>query len=134
MNTLHGLALALPQPTSTNAGIVSAIAACITAAGGFVLAVGVLIPILRNSRRALVNTAAAVVKVDAVVAQVGEVHTIVNQQRTDAHRYQVALIRALREGGLDVPVDQALDSIPALDADPRTLSDHHRRDDVPEPG
>ena len=37
-----------------------------------------------------------------------EVHTIVNQQRTDSLRYQLALIKALKKAGVDIPDDQSL--------------------------
>jgi hypothetical protein len=37
-----------------------------------------------------------------------EVHTMVNQQRTDAKAYQVVLETALREAGVKVPADQSL--------------------------
>jgi hypothetical protein len=43
-----------------------------------------------------------------VLRQVREVHKIVNQQRTDMQNYQRALERALREHGIDVPVDQSV--------------------------
>jgi hypothetical protein len=39
---------------------------------------------------------------------VNDVHKIVNQQRTDMQRYQRALVRALENHGIDVPVDQSL--------------------------
>lgn len=84
---------------SSWAGIVTAVAGVFTALGGLVLAVSVLIPNLRASRQA--------------VAAVAEVHTIVNQQATDAQRYQVALVEALRAAGIEVPVDQSLNATPA---------------------
>lgn len=37
-----------------------------------------------------------------------EVHTIVNQQRTDSLRYQLALVKALKKAGVDIPDDQSL--------------------------
>lgn len=43
-----------------------------------------------------------------VLRQVREVHKIVNQQRTDMQNYQRALERALREHGIDVPIDQSV--------------------------
>jgi len=84
---------------SSWAGVVTATATVITALGGLVLSISVLIPNLRASKRA--------------VAGVAEVHTIVNQQRTDAQRYQVALVEALRTAGIEVPVDQSLNAPPA---------------------
>lgn len=41
---------------------------------------------------------------------VRQVHTIVNQQRTDAANYTAVLIAALREKGIDVPDDESLDN------------------------
>jgi hypothetical protein len=79
---------------SSWAGVITAVATVVTAIGGLVLAVAVLIPNLRASREA--------------IAKVDQVHTIVNQQRTDAQRYQVALVRALRKAGVEVPDDQSL--------------------------
>lgn len=81
-------------PESTLAGIITASAAVFTALGGLVLAIGVLIPILRNSKSTL--------------NQVMDVHHIVNQQRTDAQRYQHALVMALKHAGIEVPADQSL--------------------------
>ena len=68
------------------AGSITAIATVITALGGLVLAVGVLIPILRTTR---------------------STHKIVNQQRTDMMNYQRALIKALQSAGIDIPDDQS---------------------------
>jgi hypothetical protein len=79
---------------STYAGILTAIATILTAIGGIILAISVLIPILRNTRE--------------TSRQVGVIHTIVNQQRTDAQRYNIALREALRKAGVDVPIDQSL--------------------------
>jgi hypothetical protein len=84
--------------TSDTALVITACATAITALGGLAVAVSVLLPTMRTARKA--------------VGAVQEVHTIVNQQRTDAQRYQVALVAALREGGVAVPVDQSL-SVPA---------------------
>lgn len=79
---------------STIAGTITALATVITALGGLVLAVSVLIPNLRLSRR--------------VEKEVKTVHTIVNQQRTDAQRYNIALAEVLRKHGIELPVDQSL--------------------------
>jgi hypothetical protein len=97
-------AFAGDEPQSTLAGIITACAAVFTALGGLILAVGVLIPILRNTR--------------AVSAKVDEVHVIVNQQRTDGQRYAIALVSALRAHGIDVPVDQSLPVLDVADAKP----------------
>jgi hypothetical protein len=69
------------------AGIVTAIASGITAVGGIIVAMVVLMPALRIAK---------------------ETHKLVNQTRTDALNYQNALIRALRAGGIEVPIDQSL--------------------------
>jgi hypothetical protein len=68
------------------AGVITAIATAFTAIGGVIIAVGILIPNLRTTRAT---------------------HTIVNQSHTDAINYQNALIRALKDKGIDVPVDQS---------------------------
>jgi uncharacterized protein YoxC len=74
--------------------VTTAIATAITAVGGLVLAVSVLIPTLRATRQA--------------VANVAEVHTMVNQQRTDMLRYNEDLVSALRAAGVAVPTDRSL--------------------------
>lgn len=73
------------------ADVIAAWAGVITALTLLVTAVGVLIPILRRTERA-----------------VGEVHKMVNQQRTDAQIYQMDLVNALRAAGVPVPTDQSL--------------------------
>jgi histidyl-tRNA synthetase len=89
---------------STGAGVITAIATVITAVGGLVLAVGVLIPILRQTR--------------SLDKKVDTVHTIVNQQRTDAQRYNIALAELLRKNGIEVPIDQSLPVTTQADAQP----------------
>lgn len=69
---------------SSWAGIISAIATVIMAAGGLLGAVTLLVPILRQTR---------------------EVHKIVNQQRTDMKRYNTMLRKALEAHGIQVPDD-----------------------------
>lgn len=76
---------------STWAGIITAAATLMTAVGATVLA-------FAQAR---------------TLRQVRQVHTIVNQQRTDAMNFQRALIRALVDHGIEVPVDQSLPSDPA---------------------
>lgn len=78
---------------SSVAGIITAVGVVITALGGFILSIGVLIPILRNSR--------------ALRHEVKEVHTMVNQQHTDLVRRVSTLTRALTRAGVEVPEDQA---------------------------
>lgn len=74
--------------------VITAVATAITAVGGLVLAVSVLIPTLRATRQA--------------VANVAEVHTMVNQQRTDMLRYNEDLVNALNSAGVAVPTDRSL--------------------------
>ncbi len=76
---------------SSVAGIITAVATVLIALGGVITAVSVLLPILRGTR---------------------EIHTIVNQQRTDMENFQRALIRALVDAGIPVPVDQSLPPVP----------------------
>ena len=66
--------------------IIVAIASSVTAVGGIIVSITVLIPLLRTSK---------------------STHQIVNQQHTDSVNYQNALIRALKERGIDVPIDQS---------------------------
>ena len=68
------------------AAIITAGASAVTALGGVIVAFTVLIPSLRIAK----NT-----------------HTLVNQSHTDAINYQNALIRALKEKNIEVPVDQS---------------------------
>jgi Na+-transporting NADH:ubiquinone oxidoreductase subunit NqrF len=80
------------MPDSTLAGIITACSTVLTAVGLVITAVAGLI----RSRR--------------VERKVDQVHIIVNQQRTDAANYQRALISALREANVAVPVDQSINS------------------------
>jgi hypothetical protein len=81
-------------PTSSLAGIITAVASMITALGGLVLAFTVLIPLLRTAR---------------------STHKIVNQQHTDLVNYKRALVRALEAAGITVPIDQSV----GADLDPQ---------------
>ena len=75
---------------STWAGTIGAVGSCLTA-------VALIITALAGYRRSkLVER-----KVDAV-------HVIVNQQHTDLTNYQRALIRALEDKGIAVPIDQSV--------------------------
>lgn len=67
-------------------GIITAVATLVTALGGLVAAVRLLMPLLKQTK---------------------EVHAIVNQQRTDMVRYQRALEAALNSAGIELPVDQS---------------------------
>jgi hypothetical protein len=70
----------------TIAGAVTAIATMITAIGGLLVAIKVLIPNFKQTK---------------------EVHEIVNQQRTDMQKYMKVLENALSAHGIDIPVDQS---------------------------
>lgn len=78
-------------PSSTVAGIITAISTVLTALGLVITAIAGLI----RSRR--------------IETKVDTVHTIVNQQRTDAANYQRALIKALQVAGVEVPADQSVE-------------------------
>jgi hypothetical protein len=75
--------------SSTVVGIITACATLATALGGTIGAFTLLLPLLRQTR---------------------EVHKIVNQQQTDLRHYQRALVAALERAGIEVPVDQSLDT------------------------
>lgn len=74
---------------SDMAGVISAVAAVFTAVALVITAVAGLMAARRAAR-----------KIDSV-------HAIVNQQQTDLRNYQAALIRALEDKGITVPVDQS---------------------------
>jgi hypothetical protein len=98
--TFTAVAQAAGGSGSSTAQVVTAIATLVTAVGGIILAFSVLLPILRNSKDTR--------------DQVGAVHVIVNQQRTDLQRYNAALLGALKKAGIEVPVDQ---SVPIIEED-----------------
>lgn len=79
---------------SSTAGIITASSALFIAVAGAITALTTLIPLLRRSK--------------STEAKVDEVHTIVNQQRTDMQNYNAALVRALSAAGIEVPVDQSV--------------------------
>lgn len=95
--------------SSTAAGAVTAIATALTAL--FVLLTSV---ISFNVQRTTRKTER---KVDEATVQLGAVHTIVNQQRTDQQRYQIALVELLKKHGITVPIDQSLPVTGQVDAD-----------------
>lgn len=72
--------------TTSLVAVIGAGAGVITAIGGLIVAFAVLIPSLRIAR---------------------ETHHLVNQGHTDAVNYQNALIRALKDKEIDVPIDQS---------------------------
>jgi len=71
---------------STIAGIITAFATLITAVGGLIVAIKVLVPNFRETRK---------------------IHTLVNKQYTDVQQFNKALISALVKAGIDVPEDQS---------------------------
>jgi hypothetical protein len=75
------------------AEIITAIATALTAMGGLLLAVKVLIPTKR-------------------VAE--EVHHMVNQEKTDRLRFQAVLIQKLDEAGIEIPIDQSVPLPPRI--------------------
>jgi hypothetical protein len=81
---------------SSVAGIVTAAASCLIAAGGLVTALTTMIPLLRRTK--------------VLEGKVDGVHKIVNQQRTDAMNYQAALLRALTKAGIEIPEDQSINN------------------------
>jgi hypothetical protein len=89
------------MPQSTLAGVITASATVLTAIALVITAIAGLI----RSRR--------------VEHKVDAVHTIVNQQRTDAQNYQRALIAALDRAGVEVPVDQSVEPSKPLEEPPR---------------
>jgi hypothetical protein len=109
MLLLSWAVVAADAPASTTAGIVTAIGTLFTALGGLLLAVGVLIPVLRNSNKTLEQTE--------------KIHTIVNQQHTDQERYNIALTEALRAAGVPIPVDQSKPVLGHGDAQPGQPTD-----------
>jgi hypothetical protein len=72
---------------SSLAGIITACATGITALGGLFVALSVLLPTLR---------------------QVRQVHTMVNQQRTEMMQLLQVQRQALQAAGIDIPEDEAL--------------------------
>ena len=72
----------------TIAGMITAIATVLTALGGVMVSLTVLLPLLRQTK---------------------SVHRIVNQQKTDTDRYTRALKAVLEAHGIELPVDQSID-------------------------
>ena len=77
----------LALSSSSAAGVITAIATTIFAVSSFVTAFTLLVPILRVTK---------------------STHVIVNQEKTDRQRYQRALIAALHNAGVAIPVDQSV--------------------------
>jgi hypothetical protein len=79
------------MPSSTLAGVITAIAAVFTA-------ISLVITALAAWNRS-----------KKVERKIDEVHTIVNQQRTDMQRYIRAQTALLRANGIEPPIDQSID-------------------------
>jgi hypothetical protein len=78
-------------PIGTVAGTITAIAGVFTGLGLLLTALSVLLPILRETKT---------------------IHKIVNQRQTDMLRYQAMLVRELRENGIPIPIDPAIEYPP----------------------
>lgn len=78
---------------TTVVGLITAIATGVTALGGLIVALTVLVPILRKTRQLEKKT--------------DEVHVLVNQRFTDMERWNRSLVNALRRAGVEVPEDQS---------------------------
>lgn len=100
--------------TSTAAGIITALTTSLIAVGGVITAVGVLIPILRGTRR---NTAAIDENQKVTVAKLGVIHTLVNSTLTAALQSELEgarreelllreLVRMRSDAGHEVTDDQ----------------------------
>lgn len=96
VSALTGLAVG-----SSAAGIIGASAGVVTALSVLLTALTVFIPMMRRIKETTVA--------------VNQVHTLVNQMHTDELRYRVALIAALNEAGVKVPLDQSLNVAPSKD-------------------
>jgi hypothetical protein len=90
---------------SSVAGIITATSTVLIAAGGVIAALTLFLPVLRGTKQ----NAKAIEEVKVASA---EIHTIVNQQRTDMGNYNRALIRALQDQGIAVPIDQSVKTPP----------------------
>lgn len=73
--------------------VANTIVSLITAVGGVVVSFALLLPIFRKTKQLEQKT--------------DEVHVMVNQQRTDAERYQGQLVKALEAHGINVPKDES---------------------------
>lgn len=110
---MHALAA---NPSSTTAGIITSCATVITAVSVLIAALTIFLPVLKGLKR-------TEARVEDVQAQVNTVHTIVNQQRTDAQRYNIALTELLRKNDIEIPIDQSLPVTGQPDASPGQPSD-----------
>ena len=74
---------------------------------GVIAALTLFLPVLRVSRANGEKIDAIEKTVDKVDTKTAQVHVLVNQQHTDLINFNRALIRALREKGIAVPIDQS---------------------------
>lgn len=109
---------AASAPPPSWAGIITAFATLVIALGGLIGAIVAGIKVVAPLMR---RTASIEAKTDAAAVAIQEVHTIVNQQRTDAQNYQAALVRALTAAGIDIPIDQSLGAEGGMPAKPSGL-------------
>jgi ABC-type transporter MlaC component len=72
---------------------------------GIITAVGTLLTALAL----VINAITARRRDKRIENKVDTVHKIVNQERTDRMNYQRALIRALQDRGIEVPIDQSVE-------------------------
>jgi hypothetical protein len=66
--------------------IITAVAACITAIGGVIIAI----------------------RTGLVKKTLDETHVMLNQQRTDMYKYQEDLVKTLQDAGIAIPTDSSL--------------------------
>jgi large-conductance mechanosensitive channel len=76
--------------TAHIAVIATAFGTIITALGGFIVSITVLMPLLKTAKGT---------------------HKIVNQDHTNIVNYNRALVRALKTAGVEVPVDQSFPEV-----------------------
>lgn len=106
------LAAGAARPPLTVTGIATAIATVVialTALVGALTGFFRVLPTLRHTKTIA----------DQTLAEAQATHKIVNQQRTDGLRYNRALVDALRQAGIAVPVDQSLNDEPPAPLTPQ---------------
>jgi len=80
--------MVLAATASSTAGIITASATLFIAFAAVITALTLLLPILRTTK---------------------STHKLVNQRFTDMQNWNRALVRALNNAGLDVPIDQSIE-------------------------
>lgn len=86
---------------------ISDVVLLIGAVGGLVTVVTAAIVSLRRINIVQADVDIVKTDVDVVKTDVKEVHSIVNQQRTDMLAYQETLIEVLKARGIHVPTDES---------------------------